>query len=144
MKATDIAPCGIDCVNCEYHIENGQEELWKRAAAFLKTTPEEVACKGCRLQGGCSVHKDCATLSCVNGRGLESCGNCSDFPCRRLMPLVERADKVPHNLKVYNLCRIKAIGAEAFLEESKQNRIRYFTGRFVIGAGPQLPGDGEE
>jgi hypothetical protein len=58
------------------------------------------------------------------------------------MPLVERADKVTHNMKVYNLCRIKRIGVDAFLAESAVNRRRYFTGSFVIGAGPRLPEDG--
>lgn len=139
MKASDIAPCGIDCVNCEFFADNGREDLWKAVAARLGVAPEEVACKGCRLQGGCSVHKNCATLSCVTGRGLESCGGCPEFPCVRLMPMAERADKVPHNMKVYNLCRIKQIGAEAFLAEAKINRLRYFKGTFVIGAGPQLP-----
>jgi hypothetical protein len=132
-----IAPCGIDCIHCEFFHTSGQVALWERVASQLGTTAEKVACLGCRKQGGCSVHRDCATLACVTEKGLDSCGDCAEFPCRKLQPLAARADKVPHNLKVYNLCRIRQVGKDAFLAESRENRRLYFEGRFVIGAGPQ-------
>jgi len=138
MNPNDIAPCGIDCINCEVYEPNNRKDIWDMFAARLGVTPEEVACKGCRVQGGCSVHKDCETLECVKSKNLDSCGDCDEFPCRKIMPLAANAERVPHNLKVYNLCRIKQIGAEAFLEESANNRRLYFNGKFKIGAGPQL------
>ena len=41
----------------------------------------------------------------------------------------------PHNMKVYNLCRIKAVGIDKWIEESVQIRKKYFTGKFVVGKG---------
>jgi hypothetical protein len=41
----------------------------------------------------------------------------------------------PHNLKVYNLCRIKKIGLDRWIEEAGQIRKNYFTGKFVMGKG---------
>jgi 5-carboxymethyl-2-hydroxymuconate isomerase len=55
-----------------------------------------------------------------------------------LQPLVQNADRVPHNLKVYNLSAIKNRGIEAWAAETGEIRKRYFAGSFKIGAGPQL------
>jgi hypothetical protein len=138
MSKDLIAPCGIDCVNCEVYIENGRTEIWERFAAALKTTPDKIACPGCRKNNGCSVHQNCETLACVKEKGVGYCFECDMFPCDRLLPLAERADKVPHNLKVFNLCRIKLVGEKAFLDECALRRKKYFEGKFKIGAGPQL------
>jgi len=55
------------------------------------------------------------------------------------MPMADEAARYPHNIKVYNLCRIKAIGIEEWARNEAQIiRDRYFKGRFQIGAGPQI------
>lgn len=60
-----------------------------------------------------------------------------DFPCVRLMPAADRADTYPHNMKPYNLCRMKLVGVEKWAEkESLKIRKTYFKGKFVPGAGP--------
>jgi hypothetical protein len=53
-----------------------------------------------------------------------------------LCPSAESALRYPHNLKLYNLCRIKLLGPEKWAEEAAANRIRYFKGKFVVGKGP--------
>lgn len=139
MEMNGVAPCGIDCANCELYEANGRREVWERAAARLGGKPEAYACKGCRAGGGCSVHSDCETRACAVERGVVFCHSCESFPCRRLMPIAEGASFYPHNLKLYNLGRIAAVGPEAFLAEATENRRLYFKGRFKIGAGPQEP-----
>jgi hypothetical protein len=138
MDLNDIAPCGVDCGNCELHENNGSQAVWERVAQARGKTVEEVKCRGCRLQGGCVIHDDCETLSCVQGKGHTFCHECGEFPCTFLMPMKEWADRAPHNLKVYNLCRIKRLGVEKFLEEAPLNRRKYFTGKMKIGSGPQI------
>jgi len=139
MNKNDLAPCGIDCVNCEMFAANGRSDVWERVATMLGKTPEDVKCKGCREQGGCSIHGNCKTLACVMKKGLESCHLCESFPCTYLLPMADRANNVPHNMKVFNLCRIRLLGEEGFLREAKVNRQKYYTGKFLLGAGPQLP-----
>lgn len=100
---------------------------------------EELACKGCRQQDGKHFHlppDGCATLNCVKKRGVGFCCDCSEFPCSLLAPVAEGADRYPHNMKVYNLCRIKKIGLDRWIEE-EAGRIRktYFTGTFTVGKG---------
>ncbi|MBI5487339.1 MAG: DUF3795 domain-containing protein [Deltaproteobacteria bacterium] len=113
-----------------------------RLAAAFKRDPVTIACKGCREQGNCSVlDEPCATRACVGERRVAYCFECADFPCRRLMPLAAGADRRPHNVKVYNLCRMKAVGVAAWAErEADDVRKRYYTGAFRIGTGPLLPG----
>ncbi len=139
FNPNDIGYCGIDCANCELYAPNNNIEVQARAAQRLGKKPEEMACKGCKTQGGCVIKMDCATYACAVEKKLDSCGGCPEFPCRMLMPAADGANFYPSNLKMYNLCRIKLLGPEKFLEEAKANRERYFHGKFVIGAGPQDP-----
>jgi hypothetical protein len=41
-------------------------------------------------------------------------------------------------MKVYNLCRMKLNGIDAWIEESADIRRRYYEGDFVVGQGPVL------
>ena len=138
MDLNCLAPCGIDCVNCELYGRNSTDEYIAAVASRLGRDPESLRCKGCREQGGCSFFSGCETLACVTRKGFAFCSECPDFPCPRLQPASDRADKIPHNYKVYNLCRIAKVGPEAFLEEAPLIRKRYYEGKMRIGAGPQL------
>ena len=69
---------------------------------------------------------------------MEFCGDCADFPCPKLAPVADGADRFPHNLKLYNLCRIKAVGFERWAAEAADNSCRYSMGRFDAGKGPVL------
>ena len=44
----------------------------------------------------------------------------------------------PHNMKVYNLCRMKLHGIDKWIEEAVEIRKRYYEGIFEIGKGPVL------
>jgi hypothetical protein len=131
------APCGIDCFNCEVFESNLTEENRARFSAAFKLAPEAVACKGCRASDGCRLHwGKCDTLDCVKDKGIEFCHECTEFPCAMLCPSAESAQRYPHNLKLYNLCRIKLLGLEKWAKEAAANRERYFKGKFVVGKGP--------
>lgn len=55
--------CGILCGECEFR--------------------ESMGCKGC---AGIAVpfHGACAVKTCCEGKGLEYCGACPEFPCQLL------------------------------------------------------------
>jgi hypothetical protein len=135
-----VAPCGIDCVNCEVQARNITPELKTRLGTALKLDPEKVPCQGCRQEKGCRLqYQNCPTLDCVTAKGHAFCYECGQFPCGMLQPTADRADKLPHNLKVFNLCRIKAIGVEKWLEqEAKLIRQKYYQGKMMVGRGPVL------
>ncbi len=138
-KKALTAPCGLDCFNCEIHEDNLTVELTELIHTKMGVPKEEIACKGCRLQDGKHFHlspEGCATLNCVKAKEVDFCCDCDNFPCTLLAPLAEGADKYPHNIKVYNLCRIKKIGLDRWIEEEAgQIRKKYFTGKFAVGRG---------
>jgi hypothetical protein len=132
------APCGLDCFNCPSYEENITEEYKKQAAEFLKIPVEKTSCKGCRDEGGHCIYgenNECATWNCILEKGLNLCNECSDFPCKNLMP-TQKGANFPHNMKLYNLCRIKLIGHDNWIKESQDIRKLYYNGRFVVGKGP--------
>jgi len=133
------APCGLDCFNCELYTDNVTDKLAELVQAKLGISRAEVACQGCRQQDGKHFHLPpggCATLECVKTKGVDLCCNCLDFPCAFLAPTADQAARYPHNMKVFNLCRIKKIGVERWIEEEAGKiRKKYFTGKFVVGKG---------
>ncbi|MDJ0782573.1 MAG: DUF3795 domain-containing protein [Desulfosarcinaceae bacterium] len=131
------APCGLDCFNCDIYEENLTAEFAEMIHHKLGISKEEIPCKGCREQDGAHFHlpDGCATLNCVKAKGVQLCCDCDDFPCALLAPLADGAAKYPHNMKVYNLCRIQTIGLERWIEEAANIRKQYFKGGFVVGKG---------
>jgi hypothetical protein len=136
-KKALTAPCGLDCFNCELYEDNLTSELAQVIHEKFKVPVDEIPCKGCRQQDGKHYHlpHGCATLACVKAKGVELCSDCDDFPCAFLAPTADGAATYPHNMKVYNLCRIKKVGLERWIEEAGKIRKRYFKGTFVVGKG---------
>ncbi len=138
-KKALTAPCGLDCFNCELYEDNLTDEFAELIHTKLGVQNEEIPCKGCRQQDGNHYHlptEGCATLNCVKVKGVELCCDCDDFPCVLLAPTADKAAQYPHNMKVYNLCRIKKLGLESWIEhEAGQIRNKYFKGQFVVGKG---------
>jgi hypothetical protein len=140
------APCGLDCFNCGALEENITDEYKHSAAAQLGVSPDEIVCRGgCRgEQGKCIwAQGDCAAYSCAEKKGVTYCFECSDFPCALLAPSAKGV-YYPHNMKVYNLCRMKRYGMDAWIAEAADIRKRYYEGDFVVGQGPVLRLDSNE
>jgi len=139
-KKTLTAPCGLDCFNCPIYEGNITEEDKKQISESLKIPVEEAPCKGCRAeQGRCkfALNKECATWNCVQQQGVSFCYECHCFPCELLMPSKQGA-QFPHNMKVYNLCRMRCNGHDAWIDESAIIRKRYYEGKYAAGKGPSI------
>jgi len=141
-KVYQTAPCGLECFNCSSHEENITDAYKMKAAELLNISPDEVPCKGCRaIEGKCQwANYDCATWACAREKAVTYCFECDEFPCGLLAPSAKGAD-YPHNMKVYNLCRMKLIGIDSWIEEAADIRKRYYKGKFVVGRGPVLSGE---
>lgn len=134
-----VAPCGIDCGICELYICKDNQQLMEYLLS-KGISRAKLPCVGCRdLQGNCPViGSQCASYACVTKKNVEFCFQCSDFPCSKLHPSADRADVLPHNLKVFNLCTIQRDGVEGFIERSPDIKRTYYKGKMEIGNGPQL------
>ncbi len=137
------APCGLDCFNCPTYKDNiAKVPLLARLlfSISLKIPLKKLPCNGCRNEkGNCKFakNKHCATWDCVQKKGVTYCYECDDFPCKMLMP-TKKGAFFPHNMKVYNLCRMKLLGIEKWIEESAEIRKCYYEGKFEVGKGPVL------
>jgi len=134
---TLVAPCGIYCGDCPaYRVKD--DPTLKSTLAGVKWNG--VPCPGCRqARGKCQfVDGTCQTYACIDARGHDFCFDCADFPCAKLNPAADRANVLPHNLKVFNLCAIKWQGIAKFIERAAEIKQRYYRGTMEIGRGPRL------
>ncbi len=134
-----VAACGIDCGNCPLNKCEDDPALMDRLVQ--RGIPrEKLPCAGCRSVGGdCPViSSTCETYECVRRKHVDFCYECGDFPCSKLCPSSQRADVLPHNLKVFNLCMIEKVGLEGFVKVSGDLERLYFKGKMEVGKGPRL------
>lgn len=136
------APCGLDCFNCPFYLANDDEELRKQLkagtfSAGYSLSDEEAVCKGCRRENGMPpvrrkfTTEKCKVIKCISSKAIESCADCSDFPCDNLHPWADCASIAPHNIKVYNLALIRKMGLEKWAQEkAKSVRDAYFNHTF--------------
>ncbi len=142
MKTKDditfVAPCGLHCGSCAVYKVKDDPSL--REVLIKKMNWSGIPCPGCRSIKGKSqfISGTCATYACATGRGLDFCFECKDFPCPKLNPASDRADVLPHNLKIFNLSFIKQYGVAKFLEKEREIKLRYYRGKMALGEGPQL------
>ncbi len=131
------APCGLDCFNYDIYKENLTNEYAELIHNKLGVARDEIACKGCHQQDGKHFHlspEGRETLNCVKAKGVNICCGCDEFPCAFLAPIAVKAAIYPHNMKLYNLCRIKKVGLECWIdEETGHIRKKYFMGKFIAG-----------
>ncbi len=142
MKKTDdmtlIAPCGIHCGACPLYKVKDDPSL--RESLVKRINWNGVPCPGCRQGKGRHqlVEGTCPTYACSSARKVDFCFECAEFPCAKLNPASDRADVLPHNLKIFNLCYIKQHGVAEYLKKEPEFKQRYYQGKMVIGKGPQL------
>ncbi len=150
-----VAPCGLSCGHCPQYLAKDDPAMMEYLVS-LGVNREKLPCKGCRpLEGkmawvACAKETandplvdggTCATYACSIEQGVEFCYECPDFPCVKLQPCTDWADRLPQNLKVFNLCCIKRQGLDAWLKSYPEIYLRYYSGKMVIGQGPQMTED---
>jgi hypothetical protein len=142
MKTKDditlVAPCGMHCGACPMYKVKDDPSL--KEMLVKRVNWNGVPCPGCRPAKGMNqfIEGTCATYACTTGRGLDFCFECGEFPCARLNPAADRADVLPHNLKIFNLTFIRQHGVAEYIKKEPEIKQRYYRGKMVIGKGPQL------
>ena len=134
------APCGIHCGMCVLNQAGSDEELRTLVSEKLHLPKDKVVCSGCRaINGFCPVnHEQCATWLCAKEKGVAFCSECTEFPCRKLMPCADRASELPQNIKVFSLTLRKTKGDEEWRRSIEEVYGLYFKGALVLGHGPVL------
>ena len=133
------APCGLDCFNCTFYLAHEDADAKtqvKKWSEQLDIPVDIMVCSGCRHHDGQiplqkhlfgSAHQ-CAAYECSKEKHVSFCGECEKFPCDHLHPYADKADTLPHNTKVFNLCLINRMGVEQWAEsKAAEVRTTYFT-----------------
>ena len=132
------APCGLDCFNCTFYLAHEDSKAMKQLEIWseqLNVPTEIMLCQGCRNHDGQiplqlrlfgDDHR-CGAYQCSSAKKVAFCGECEDFPCDYLHPLADKAETLPHNTKVFNLCLINRMGLEKWAaSKAAEVRKTYF------------------
>ncbi len=129
------APCGLACFDCVVYLANADEAMRALVSKQFDIPPEKIGCTGCRnIDGKCPVSPiECSVYPCAQEKGVTFCCDCDEFPCDKLHPYADQADKLPHNAKVFNLCLIKKMGVDAWAKErARKVRKTYYSKKWVM------------
>ncbi|MGA1872899.1 MAG: DUF3795 domain-containing protein [Thermoplasmatota archaeon] len=101
-----IAPFGLNCGTCRFHLK------------------ERKPCPGCRTEDFDKPKTlfNCAIRNCDIPRSNDSdfCYDCGEFPCRDLDRLAKRYKTKYYADVLENLMSIKEIGLRRFMEEERR------------------------
>jgi hypothetical protein len=94
-----IGFCGDDCNYCPRYLatQSGSEERFKKVAAIWRMVgwrdteepPEKLACHGCASVKICGL----GIRECVIAKGIDNCGECTDYPCEKLRDIFKNNEK---------------------------------------------------
>jgi len=99
------APCGLYCGICADNVS-------------------AMECHGCGCTcGQCAGgwhYGHCALSQCVSERKIESCADCDDFPCTKLIQFTRDPVWTTHSVCIDNLHRRRKLGTDAWVAEQKE------------------------
>lgn len=134
-----VASCGTYCGECECYTCRDSNEL-KKYLISKGMDEAKLPCPGCReVKGECTALKGtCPTYLCIQEKAVDFCYECNEYPCIKLCPCSDKANILPHNMKLANLCMIEHQGIDKMIAGFKQQKLNYFKGKMVIGEGPKI------
>lgn len=110
--------CGLYCGACEVLLL-GEKGLLEEKAGEWKRKPEDLRCQGCKSDVISVYCRNCDIKMCAEGRGVEYCFECPDFPCPVLKEF--RNDEYAHHSVVFhNLNLIREQGLESWLKAQEK------------------------
>jgi hypothetical protein len=76
---------------------------------------EKTNCPGCRTCGGKMFWGQCVLAACAVARGLDHCGECTEFPCERLKEYSFDPTHGDNGLRIRNAQAWNAHGFDSWL-----------------------------
>lgn len=104
-----IAPCGLDCGQCEAYVLTQADDpagldalaaKWRVEFNAPDMTAKDLVCDGClatngRLGSYCAI---CEIRKCAQERAVATCAQCADFGCEKLTGFWQNAPQAKENL----------------------------------------------
>ncbi|MEN6439647.1 MAG: DUF3795 domain-containing protein [Syntrophobacter sp.] len=111
------AVCGLFCPACTMYIATKEDpERLQTLAGRQRRPVGELECHGCRSEKRCFYcQENCKMAKCAAEKGLEFCGECTEYPCAEL---VEFQAQKPHRIELWRSHELIAqIGYEKWYEQ---------------------------
>ncbi len=111
------AVCGLFCPACHVFIGTHEDPARLMAMAQRFQMPlEEMQCNGCRSEKRCFFcETKCTMAKCAAEKGVDFCGDCTEYPCNDLKEFQLLA---PHRIELWkSQARIKEAGYEKWYGE---------------------------
>jgi hypothetical protein len=136
---SNVSPCAIYCGDCPAFLVKDKPELMPHLVS-AGLNEADLPCPGCRAVDGNCLHLDsrCEQYICVEKKDVTMCYECDEFPCSKLAPSNDRAERLPHNMKMFNQCYIQRFGVKAWIAKLPEIKKRYYTGKITYGKGPLI------
>ena len=111
-----VAVCGLFCPACTVYIATHEDpERLEFLAQRMGQSVEDIKCDGCRSEKLCFYCKSCTFTTCAAEKGIDFCGECSDYPCEQLKTFQAQ---MPHRIDLWeDQKRIKEVGYEEWYKE---------------------------
>ena len=89
-----IGYCGYNCYLCaarskDIAVRKKLVDAWQKYLGHQTYTAENVACEGCKSRGNKIADKRCEARPCARTRGVETCAQCEEFPCKKVQHLLD-------------------------------------------------------
>jgi hypothetical protein len=111
------AVCGLFCPACNVFIGTREDQVRLTVMARrFQLSVEELHCNGCRSEKRCFYcESKCTMTGCAASKGVEFCGECSEYPCTDLKAF---QSEMPHRIELWKAQeRIKEVGYETWYRE---------------------------
>ncbi len=106
---TLIAPCGLDCAQCDAYRHTQTSDLnaleallakWRVEFNAPQMTIQDVLCDGCLSAGSrlCSYCAMCEIRKCAAEHNLHTCAECGDYACQKLTTFWKGVPQAQANL----------------------------------------------
>ena len=115
MKSYVDTYCGGYCGACPIFMKTTSGKIDELVVEF-GVPAEDIACYGCRSeQLSKDWCRDCFIKTCCREKGIDTCVECDDYPCKRLNVFRDNKDHPYHKEHEWCLDLIKNHGKEMWL-----------------------------
>lgn len=120
MEFNPDSYCGLYCGACVRYLSTKSNKIHE-LAIDSGLSPQEFQCTGCKTTQSSRWCNLCAIKECAKKRGLESCVECSEYPCMRIRILQANYCHSHHMDIIDSLNFRKQKGTESWLLHQRIN-----------------------
>jgi len=106
-----IAYCGINCTTCPLYMATMNNDALMKQEISLKWGKlynrlidiKDMECYGCKSSKKFCLSNECNITTCNISKGIETCSQCSTYPCERINKFYEWQENNDTNVEIVKL-----------------------------------------